>query len=230
MSDNLVVDDHNQLQEVRNSGMPLQPQALRIIAKIISFIFHPLFIPVYLVSFYVRSQAHLFSSFNPQEIKFFILRFGIMYIMFPLVTILLLKAVGFIKSIYLKTQQERIIPYIICMVYYWWMWYVLHNQPEYPNELVMLALAIFIVYILALMVNIIMKVSMHAMAAGVAVTFLMLIALRQDISFTVYVSLALLITGVICTARLIASDHTTREVYTGLFIGIISQIIAYWFA
>ena len=229
MSDNLVVDDHNELREVRNSGMPLQPAFLRIIAKIISFIFHPLFIPVYLISFYVKSQPYLFSSFSPQERFFLILRFAIMYIMFPLFTILLLKALGFIKSIYLKTQQERIIPYIICMVYYWWMWYVLHNQHEYSNETVMLPLAIFIVSILALLANIIMKVSMHAMAAGVAVTFLMIIAFSQDISFTLYVSLALLLTGIICTARLIASDHTPKEVYTGLAIGIISQIIAYWF-
>jgi len=209
--------------------MPLQPAYLRILAKIISFIFHPLFIPVYLILFYVKSQPYLFSSFSPQERWFLILRFAIMYTMFPLFTILLLKALGFIKSIYLKTQQERVIPYIICMVYYWWMWYVLHNQHEFPNEIVMLALAVFLVSILGLMANIIMKVSMHAMAAGTGVTFLMLIALSQDINFTVYVSFALLITGIICTARLIVSDHTPKEIYTGLAIGAVSQIVAYWF-
>jgi hypothetical protein len=230
MSDNLVVDEQNQLREIRNSGLPLQPALLRIIAKIISFIFHPLFIPVYLISFYVKSQPYLFSSFSPQERWFLIIRFAVMYTMFPLFTILLLKALGFVKSIYLKTQQERIIPYIICMIYYWWMWYVLHNQHEFPGEIVMLALAIFIASILGLMANIIMKVSMHSMAAGVAISFLMIIAFAQDVSFTVYVSLALLITGIVCTARLIASDHNPGEVYTGLAIGIVSQTIAYWFA
>ncbi len=229
MSDNLVVDDQNQLREVRISGMPLQPAFLRVIAKIISFVFHPLFIPVYLIWFYVKSQPYLFSSFSPQERWFLILRFAVMYTMFPLFTILLLKALGFVKSIYLKTQQDRIIPYIICMVYYWWMWYVLHNQHEFPNQIVMLALAIFLVSIAGLMANIIMKVSMHSMAAGTGITFIMLIALSQDINYTVYVSFALLITGIICTARLIASDHTPREVYTGLAIGVISQIVAYWF-
>ena len=230
MSSNLVVDDHNHLQEVSVSTMPAQPVLLRILAKIISFIFHPLFVPVYLIWFYVKSQPYLFSSFSPQERGFLILRFGVMYTMFPLFTILLLKALGFVKSIYLKTQQERVIPYIICMVYYWWMWYVLHNQHEFSNEIVMLALAIFLASIAGLMANIIMKVSMHAMSAGIGVTFLLFIAFSQSISFTVYVSIAVLIAGIICTARLVASDHTPKEVYTGLAIGIASQVIGYVFS
>ena len=230
MSTNLVVDDQNELQEQRMTGRPAQPAILRIVAKIISYIFHPLFIPVYLIWFYVKSQPHLFSGFSPRERNFLIIRFGVMYTMFPLFTILLLKALKFVKSIYLKTQHERVIPYIICMVYYWWMWYVLHNQPEFAGDIVMLALAIFIVSILGLLANIVMKVSMHAMSVGVAITFLMIMGFSQDVSFTVYISIALLITGIVCTSRMIVSDHTPQEIYFGLFIGIISQVIAYWFA
>ena len=229
MSTNLVVDDQNELQEHRVAGRPVQPAILRIVAKIISYIFHPLFIPVYLIWFYVKSQPHLFSGFSPRERNFLIIRFGAIYTMFPLFTILLLKALKFVKSIYLKTQHERVFAYIICMVYYWWMWYVLHNQPEFAGDIVMLALAIFIVSILGLLANIVMKVSMHAMSVGVAITFLMIMGFSQDVSFTVYISIALLITGIVCTSRMIVSDHTAQEIYTGLFIGIISQVIAYWF-
>jgi hypothetical protein len=152
-----------------------------------------------------------------------------MYTMFPLLTLLLLRGLGFVKTIYLKTQQERIIPYVICMIYYWWMWYVLHNQPEFRGEIVMLALAIFIVSILGLLANIYMKVSMHTMAMGVAAAFVMLMGFSQDISFTLYISITILITGLVSTSRLIASDHTPAEVYTGLLIGVASLTIAYFF-
>ncbi|MBS1575685.1 MAG: hypothetical protein JST09_10320 [Bacteroidetes bacterium] len=227
MTTNLVVDDQNELQEKRMTGRPAQPAALRVLAKIISYIFHPLFIPVYLIWFYVKSQPHLFSGFTPQERNFLIIRFGVMYTFFPLFTILLLKALKFVKSVYLQTQQERVIPYIICMVYYWWMWYVLHNQPEFAGDIVKLALAIFIASILGLMANIIMKVSMHAMSVGVAATFLIMMGFSQDVNFSVYISIGLLITGLVCTSRLIVSDHTSQEIYMGLFIGIISQAFAY---
>ena len=90
-----------------------------------------------------------------------------MYTFFPLVSVLLMKALKFISSIQLKTQRDRIIPYVVCMIYYWWMWYVLHNQPQYPNEFVQLSLAIFLASIGGLIANISMKVSMHAIAAGI---------------------------------------------------------------
>jgi len=107
---------------------------------------------------------------------------------------------------------------------------VLHNQPEFAGEIVMLALAIFIVSILGLMANILMKVSMHAMSVGVAVTFVMIMGFSQDISFTLFISVAILIAGLVCTSRFIVSDHTQREIYAGLLIGIVSQLIGYWFA
>ncbi|MGC4035475.1 MAG: hypothetical protein QM764_05900 [Chitinophagaceae bacterium] len=229
MNSNLAVDENNELQQSRVIDRPPQPLIIRIVANIISYVFHPLFIPVYLIWFYVRSQPYLFSGFSVQERTFLILRFGVMYTLFPLFSVLLLKGLGFIKSIQLKTQPERIIPYIICMVYYWWMWYVLHNQTEYAGDIVTLAFAIFIASIFGLLVNILMKVSMHTMAVGVAIAFLMNMGFSQDISFTVYISIGLLITGLVCTSRMIVSDHIPQEIYSGLFIGVISFLLAYWF-
>jgi hypothetical protein len=229
MNSRLVVDDSSQLSESRSNALGQQPLLIKLLAKMISYIFHPLFIPVYIIWFFIKSQPYLFSGFSVQEKNFLVLRFAVMYTMFPLLTLLLLRGLGFVKTIYLKTQQERIIPYVICMIYYWWMWYVLHNQPEFRGEIVMLALAIFIVSILGLLANIYMKVSMHTMAMGVAAAFVMLMGFSQDISFTLYISITILITGLVSTSRLIASDHTPAEVYTGLLIGVASLTIAYFF-
>ena len=106
------------------------------------------------------------------------------------------------------------------MIYYWWMWYVLHNQPQYPNEFVQLSLAIFLASIGGLIANISMKVSMHAIAAGVMVTFVMLLGFSQDLNFGIIISGSIFLAGAVCTARFIDSDHTPKEIYTGLFIGI----------
>jgi hypothetical protein len=223
----LEVDQKNKLVEVEGSKYPL---SLRIAAKIISYIFHPLFIPVYLSWLIVRTQSYLFAAFSSWEKTLFIIRFGVMYIMFPLVSVLLMKALGFIKSIQLKTQRDRIIPYVVSMIYYWWMWYVLHNQPEFPKDCVTLSLAIFLASVGGLLANINMKVSMHAMAAGVMAGFVMLLGFSQDVSFGVYISLSVLLAGIICTARLIDGNHTTKDIYWGLFIGIFSLVVAELFS
>ncbi|HET9824220.1 MAG TPA: phosphatase PAP2 family protein [Chitinophagaceae bacterium] len=229
METQLAVDEKNNLVEMRPRSERV-PSGVRLIARIISYIFHPVFIPVYLCWFVVRTQSYLFATFSQWEKTVFILRFGIMYVMFPLVSVLLMKALGFVNSFQLKTQRDRIIPYVVCMIYYWWMWYVLHNQPEFPKVFVILSLAIFIASVAGLMANISMKVSMHAMAAGIMVAFVMLIGFSQDISFGVYISLAILLTGMICTSRFIDGDHNPREVYGGLLIGVLSILLAIKFA
>ena len=230
MSNNLVVDDQTGLQEMRTPGMPAQPAALRVVAKIISFIFHPLFVPVYVIAFLVYIQPYLYSGFSNWDKKIIVIQAFVMYTFFPLVTVGLLKALKFIDSVFLHTQRDRIIPFIACGIWYFWAWYVRHNLPGTPHELVYFSFAIFLTSSLGLIANIYMKVSMHAMAMGVASTFMILMGFSQDISFTTFISVTLLITGLVCTARLILSDHTQSEIYGGLFIGVISELLAYQLA
>ncbi|MES1214673.1 MAG: hypothetical protein ABUT20_04075 [Bacteroidota bacterium] len=228
MNPGLIVDDQNRLQEFRNTGLPAQPATIRVAAKIISYIFHPVFIPVYVAWFLINIQPYLFVSFIEWKKTTTMIQFLVMYSFFPLVTTFLLKRLGFINSIYLKTQRDRIIPYIICMIYYFWVWYVLYRQPEYPPAIVQFSLAIFIASILGLMGNIYFKISMHAISCGVMLTFIILQAFSGNAGFGIYVSIALLITGLVCTARFIVSDHTQKEVYGGLIVGILSQLFATW--
>jgi len=218
----------NSQLHLKNSGDYTFHPALRFVAKVISFIFHPLFIPVYLSWFLIYIHPVLPAFAAADKIRLLV-RFLIMYTMFPLVTILLAKGLGFIQSIYLRTQKDRIIPYVACGVYYFWMWYVLHNQPEFPKELVLLSLAIFLASSAGLLANSFIKVSMHAISVGVMVTFLLLLAFSDDSSFGVYLSVGLLIAGLVCTARLLTSDHEPVEVYLGLAIGIVAQLVAHLF-
>ena len=223
-----LTDNQHQLQNDRTVALPPQPEWLRAIAKIISFVFHPLFIPVYLSWFLVRIQPYLFASFSDWDKTMVMVRFIVMYTFFPLVTVLLARGLGFLKSVYLKTQRDRIIPYVACGVYYFWMWYVLRNQPEFPDMVVKLTLAIFLASSIGLIANIYMKVSMHAIAMGVMVVFMMLLAFSQSVNFGIYLSISLLIAGLVCTSRFIVSDHTQSEVYGGLMLGVTTQLIAYW--
>jgi hypothetical protein len=151
-----------------------------------------------------------------------------MYSFFPLVTVLLAKGLGFLDSVFLKTQKERIIPYIACGVYYFWMSYVLRNQPQFSKEVVQLSIAIFIASSLGLLVNIYMKVSMHAISMGIMLVFMSLLSFTQAGSYTFYMSVAFFIAGLVCTARFIVSDHTQKEIYAGLLAGGISQLLAIW--
>lgn len=150
-----------------------------------------------------------------------------MFTFFPVVTVLLLKALKFIKTFHLDTQKDRIIPLVACGIWYFWIWYVWRNLPEYPQSAIQLALAIWISASLGLMANIIMKISLHAISMGVMLAFILILAFTQDLNFGIYVSAAVFITGLVCTARFIASDHAPKEIYGGLLLGIVSMAMAW---
>ena len=228
MSTRLLVDGQNQLHEVRKTGFPQQPAGIRAAAKIISYIFHPVFVPVYIVWFLLFIHPWLFAGFTNRDKILVMLQAFVMFTFFPVVTVLLLKALKFINSFHLVAQKDRIIPLVACGVWYFWIWYVWRNLPEYPKPAIQFALAIWISASLGLMANIIMKVSLHAISMGVLISFILLLGLSQELNFGIYISAAILITGLVCTSRFIISDHTQKEVYGGLSAGIISMLIAYW--
>jgi hypothetical protein len=227
MSTGLIVDEKNQLQEIRSAGFPRQSATVRIAAKIISYIFHPVFVPVYIVIFIVYVHPYLFAGVSEWEKSLSVIRAILMYTFFPIVAVLLLKALDFIKSIFLTSQKDRIIPLVISGIWYFWIWYVWRNLPEYPHAAVQLTLAIWISVSLALMANIIMKISLHAISMGVLLAFVFLLAFSQQINFGIYISVALLIAGLVCTSRFIVSDHYPKEVYGGLALGIVSMLLAW---
>jgi hypothetical protein len=202
--------------------------AIRIVAKLISYIFHPLFIPVY-ISWFLIFMNPLFPAIGIGDKWILLLRFIVMYTVFPLITVLLAKGLGFVQSVFLKTQKDRIIPYVVCGIYYFWMWYVLKNQPEFPRYFVMLSLAIFLASSLGLIVNSFLKVSMHSISVGVMLTFVLLLAFLTDVNYGFYIAISFLIGGLVCTARLVNSDHNPAEVYVGLVLGTVAQVIAYFF-
>ena len=226
MESHLEVDQNDNLVRVQGPK-PKYGGAIRMAARVVSYIFHPLFIPVYLGWLVLKTDSYLFGSFDAWQKLMLLVSFGVMYIMFPLVSVLLMKALGFVSSIHLRTQKDRVIPYVVCMIWYWWMWYVLNNRPDnVPKDAVILSLAIFLGCIGGLMVNIKMKVSMHAIASGVMAAFVMLLGLSQDVNFGIYITLSILLAGVTCTARLIDGNHTAKEIYWGLFIGILAVLVA----
>jgi hypothetical protein len=224
MNARLAIDSKNQLQEIRE--IPLQPAAIRGPARIISILFHPVFVPVYVIAFTVYLHPYLFVGFDAWNKLLALLRAFLMFTFFPIVTVLLLKKLEFIPSIYLRTQKDRIIPFVACGIWYFWIWYVWRNLPEYPHEIIVFLLGIWIAASLGLIANIYLKISLHAISMGVMLCFFIFLALSGWSDMGLYLTIAIFITGLVTTSRLLISDHTQKEIYLGLLLGIISQLIA----
>ena len=206
---------------------PSFPLLACVFAKIISYLFHPLFIPLYVAWFFIY-ELRLFSDKTNWGRTIIFLQFFIYYTFFPLMTTLLSKALGFVQTVYLKNQKDRIIPYIVCEIFYFWAWYVFKNV-HFPKEVVLFALGTFLACSLGLILNSYMKISMHTISLGVLCAFLLLASTMSLVRFGFYITTGFLIAGITATARLIDSNHTQKEIYFGFFAGASAQVIAWFF-
>lgn len=199
----------------------------RFFAQLISVVFHPLFIPFYVIGFLINYHPSYFSGFSFYS-KFEILRsVFVNTIIFPAFALLVMKGLGFVKSILLHTQQDRIGPYLANMIFYFWMARVFFNfKPDLTPVLAVFMTGVFLTTAVALIANIFSKISMHAIGCGGMLGIFIIIMNSNSMLMTWPLSIALLITGLVCTSRLIVSNHTPKEIYLGLFVGLVCQFAA----
>ena len=201
------------------------PAPVRFIGHFFSFVFHPLFMPGYLALYLVYVDAYAYANASPQIKLFRVLSVVFSTAFLPAFCIFLLKQLGFIDSIFLRTRKDRIIPYIICMTWYFWIWYVSKNLRENPAMTAML-LGVFLASIAGMMANIYFKISMHGLAAGCLFVFFLWLAFSGPVAIGSYLAVATLISGLMLTARFIVSGHSSGELYAGFVAGMLCQLIA----
>lgn len=198
---------------------------VRVFGHFVSYVFHPLFIPSYITAFLVYVDPYAFAGLGSRLKLFRLISVVFATAFLPLFSVALMRQLGFIQSIFLRSQKDRIIPYIVCMIFYFWAWYVSRNIHDSPALTAML-LAVFLSCIAGMLANIYYKISMHGIAAGALFVLFMWMAFNNTVVAGPFLSLAILITGLVCTARFIVSDHNAFEIYSGVLVGALCQLVA----
>jgi hypothetical protein len=210
----------------QNHTIPVeQPAWLRSFARFVSVVFHPLFVPVYLAAYLIYMHPYTFAVLDEKQKLLRLISIFIITAFFPAITVFLLWRLKFASSIFLRTQKERIIPYVASTIYFFWAFYVSKNLPGSSPYLTSLFLGVFLSTSAALMANNYFKISMHALGVSGAAAFMIMLALHTTEPMGIPLAITTIIAGLVCTSRFIASDHTQYEVYWGVFLGAICQVI-----
>ena len=195
--------------------------------KSISYIFHPLIMPLLGVIFYFSKSPR----FIPREvIQAKLVSLSILTIILPILLFYLLRTLGKVKSINLASTEERIYPLILNGII---IILVLKRiaTPSQVIELYFFFLGILISNLTCLLLAILkFKASIHMI--GISGIFMFFVALSIHFSININGTLALMviIIGAIATSRLHMNAHTYIELILGFFIGMIPQLILvnYW--
>lgn len=206
-----------------------QPVVVKVLAKIVSYLFHPLFIPTYIFIWLMVRFPYNYVDMSEQLLKMRLFNVFFTTCFFPAFAVFLLWRLKFVNSIMLRTQKERIVPYIITMFFYWWMWYLSRNFTDQPIVLKSFYFGIFFTTIIGLVLNTFFKISMHAMGIAGALFCVVLSCFVFHVHLGADISVITLIAGLVCTSRLLLNEHKSGQVYAGFIVGILCQWLAYYF-
>lgn len=201
---------------------------LNILSRFVSWIFHPVFMPVAMVIFLsFISPENVRALDNNQKMQW-LGNIIVNTLFFPMVATFLMKALGFIESIHMRNAKDRIIPLIATMIFYFWAYQVFKNINS-PFLLRVFLLGNFWGLILVFLVNIFLKISMHTAAAGGAIGIVIVCTIIGKVNIIFPLLGVVFIAGLIGTARIILKAHKQIEIWIGYFVGILAQVAAYWF-
>lgn len=188
------------------------------LAKFISIVLHPVLMPTYALLLIFR-LSHYLDYTTPQSIKaalFMIVIFNTL-LMPVFISWLLLKR-GLIKSFNMDKREERIVPFL-CNAALMMVAYYMISRISIPKIFSMLLLGAAASVVIAILINIKWKVSIHMIGiGGIAGMFFglstfLLIDLRMPIL------IALVVAGIIGTARLSMGAHSPVQLYLGFLVG-----------
>ena len=218
---------NEQPENIQPAEQSTQPKALRVLASIVSYICHPVFMPLITAYMLTLLSPTSFAGVPAKEEGLWFISLGSTAVFFPLFSILLMKPLGFIGSYHMPTARERTIPLMVTMIFYFWISHVFNNIPHVPLILKVLMLGNFWGIIVLFIINIFTKISMHTAAAGGMLGIIIVLMITSPANMMIPFSVALILAGIIGTARLILGAHQRGDVWLGYVIGIIVQLGAY---
>ncbi|WP_289038753.1 hypothetical protein [uncultured Zobellia sp.] len=200
---------------------------MKVFLKAISYVFHPLFIPVAgtLAYFLITPKYSPIAIQSANVLPIFILT-----VIIPIIVYFILKNLGLVTSIFMSSARERRYPiYIHTTLLLFVVYKVI------PNTNIAELHFYFVGLIIASLTTLItlffkLKISMHLMGMGSLVMFLTALSIHFEVNITLGLSIFTLLTGLVATSRLYLKAHTRAEIILGFLVGFLSQlmIIRFW--
>jgi hypothetical protein len=195
--------------------------------KSASYIFHPIWMP------FLGSLLYFFITprfFPTPLIKAKLLAIAITTLFIPIVFYFLLKNLGKAESMFLSNVKERRWPLLFfCLLMGLNLYQILdaYNYPALYYFFVGILFSAITGLILAF-VNV--KASLHMVGLSGILMFLIALSIFYRLNLVYSISFVIAATGLTATSRLQLNAHTPMELFLGILVGLLPQIIVlnYW--
>ncbi len=191
---------------------------MRIAAHILSYIFHPIFLPTFglLIIFGLNSYI---AATTPVQKQFLLV--GWIFIntaVIPFLFTAFLRWKNLVSSIQLETREDRIVPFTFALFFYLTNYWLLRGIPM-PQIIYSIFLGSSIAVGIALIVNFYTKISIHMIGMGGITAAIYAMAQIYSLPLTFAVIIGVIASGLVGSARYILESHDLRQISMGWFTG-----------
>lgn len=187
--------------------------------SILSYIFHPVFMPI--LGIYLILYSGTYLAILPAESKRAILLMTAMFtVLLPLSVLPFLRYYKLISKYTIPERRERLIPLFLSVVFYGFGLYLFRKYgiPFFIQQFLLVAI---ICLLIAVLVHFWWKISTHMMGIGGILGLISSFNYLFSIDITFVLILTIIVAGVIGTARLYLKSHNQAQVYSGFMVGFI---------
>ncbi|OWY23001.1 hypothetical protein C7N43_03075 [Sphingobacteriales bacterium UPWRP_1] len=192
---------------------------MKNLAKVISLLLHPIFIPSYTALFMVWALPNIFGYITSAQAVFVIRTIVFYTLLYPLFIVFLMKKLGFIDNYNIADRKQRILVFIPMAFMFMWTYTVLYKA-QTPHITASMMMGCTIALFLSMIINIMIeKISIHAIGMGGMFAMVLFTAGISIYNISWALMLVVLLGGLVGTARLVLQAHQPREVYNGYMLG-----------
>jgi len=196
---------------------------MKLLAKLISYLFHPMFMLTYLTAYFLFTNNY-FAYFVPPIKKLFLMAAVVIFsVVLPLLNMVLLKKMGYIKDMQARQSNERFMPYVSTITLYVGLLYILHDLalPYFFKQIILVSL---LVMVIDFIINFFTKISAHASGIGGCLGVIYFYQFVSTAGNIMPICICFGIAGLVGFARLYLNEHSPKQVYAGFAVGLLTSL------
>lgn len=193
------------------------------LTTIISYLFHPVFMPILGMALILFSGTYL-SLLAFESKKAILIITGMFTILLPLSVLPFLKYYKLITSYTIPQRQERLIPFIMSLIFYSFA-YALFRKLGVPFFLQHFIIAALVCLFLNLIIHLWWKISAHMIGIGGLLGLLSALSFLFNIDIQLYLMIIIIAAGLIGSSRLYLKSHSQSQIYAGFMLGYVTTFL-----
>ena len=199
---------------------------MRKILPVFSYVFHPIFIPLFGTIFYATLDNQYFTV--GQYLMLF-LQIIIITFLLPISFFYLLRTFGKIDNVMLSDIAQRKIPLLLQLMLFTVLITKSITLERFPNLHYFFVGGLISTFIAFLLLYLKIKTSIHMIGISALTVFIIGLSIHNEVNTINIIAFFVLLNGLVASSRLAMEAHNSKELGIGILCGTLPQFTLFYF-